>query len=362
MSEVVIKETLKWLPEWTEARALWLRWPYRADIFSDHGQAAQSDLLVLLDRLQGLALSVQLMVPSAERSKAEQAIAAAGLQPVTLHEVDYGDVWLRDCAPFVGADGVHRHFAFDSWGGIDDQWPLDIMARDWLSRTLKAKTESYTAVLEGGAIYTDGEGTGLACTGSTIYRAGNEDWSQAAFEDTLAKALGIEKVLWLPGKLSADETGGHVDNMACFLAPGRIALNMPASPTHPDYATCRRVLTFLERAKDAQGRSFEIVRMPLPPMPRLTAQEAATITTRQGIRRRIAGMPLMASYLNFIRAGNIVVLPEFGIAEDDEAYKVLAKALPDCTIIRAPTRGLLVGGGGWHCASWVEPELGNGGG
>src|SRR5690554_4409849 len=229
MSEVMMKNTSEWLPEWTAARALWLRWPYRADIFSNSGQAAQQDLLVLLEKLQGTGLAVQLMVPSAERSKAEQAIAAANLQPVSLHEVDYGDVWLRDCAPFVGADGIHRHFAFDSWGGIDDQWPLDIMARDWLSRSLGAKTQSFTAVLEGGAIYTDGEGTALACTGSTIYRAGNEDWSPAAFEKTLHESLGIEKVLWLPGRLSADETGGHVDNMACFLAPGRIALNMPAS-------------------------------------------------------------------------------------------------------------------------------------
>lgn len=352
------QQELKWLPEWAEAQALWLRWPYRADIFSAQGAAAQQDLMVLLARLQGINLPVQLMVPSAERAKAEQMIAAAGVTTVNLHEVDYGDVWLRDCAPFVGADGVHRHFAFDSWGGIDDQWPLDIMARNWLSRTLEAKTQEFSAVLEGGAIYTDGEGTALACMGSTIYRSSNEQWSVAELEKTLQEALGIDKVLWLPGKLSADETGGHVDNMACFLAPGKIALNMPARPTHPDYATCRRVLTFLERTQDAQGRSFDIVRMPLPQMPRLTAQEAESIAVRPGIRRRIAGMPLMASYLNFIRAGNLIVLPEFGLPEDAEAHQVLAQALPECTIIQAPTRGLLVGGGGWHCASWVEPKLG----
>lgn len=358
MSKELTRASCEWLPEWTQARALWLRWPYRADIFAAAGAEAQHELLALLSRLKNETLAIHLMVPGAERAKAEQALASIDGPEITLHEVDYGDVWLRDCAPFVGADGIHRHFAFDSWGGIDDQWPLDIMARDWLSRTLQAKTKRFDVVLEGGAIYTDGQGTGLACTGSTIFRGTNERWSQTAFEASLKESLGIEKVLWLPGKLSADETGGHVDNMACFLGPGRVALNMPASPTHPDYATCRRVLNFLERATDAQGRRLDIVRMPLPKMPRLTAQEADSIEARAGIRRRIAGMPLMASYLNFIRAGDLVIMPQFNVPEDDQAYQVLADALPECRMIRTPTRGLLVGGGGWHCASWVEPDLG----
>ncbi|WP_113906418.1 agmatine deiminase family protein [Aliidiomarina celeris] len=353
-------EQQQWLPEWHAAKGIWLRWPYRSDIWPMAGDAAQGDILALLSTLNDTALELHLMVPkaalSAATEKLEATLGGSAAQRVQLHEVEYADIWLRDCAPFVCANGLHQHFGFDGWSGVDDQWQKDVDARDWLSQYLQAKVSAHDIVLEGGALYTDGEGTGLACAGGTLFRAANSEWSVKAFETELRERLGIERIHWLPGKFSADETGGHADNVASFLAPGVIAYAM-AKPGHADYATCKRVERYLTEARDAKERAYQCVALPLPTPLRLSNSEATSIAARAGVRRRIAGMPLMASYLNFIRAGNLVVLPTFGIAEDQQALAIMQQALPHVDVRQSPARALLAGGGGLHCASWVEPEL-----
>jgi agmatine deiminase len=37
--------------------------------------------------------------------------------------------------------------------------------------------------------------------------------------------LGLQKVIWLPrGLVADDDTNGHIDNFACFAAPGVVLL------------------------------------------------------------------------------------------------------------------------------------------
>ena len=42
--------------------------------------------------------------------------------------------------------------------------------------------------------------------------------------------LNVEKVLWIPRGVFHDETTGHVDNLACFLRPGVVALTWTVLP------------------------------------------------------------------------------------------------------------------------------------
>ncbi|MCC5855390.1 MAG: agmatine deiminase family protein [Idiomarina sp.] len=351
----------QWLPEWQQARAVWLRWPSRSDIWPNHGQNAQTELLSLMKQLCTRAIPVQLQCVPQDAEKVTDLLASEQLQSVTVHAVDFGDIWLRDCAPFICSDGTVKTFAFDSWGGIDDQAARDEQAREWLTEHLDYQVEPFGAVLEGGALQTDGAGTALACAGSILFRPGNSELSARGLAAQLSNALGIEQVLWLPGKLNADETGGHVDNLACFLTPTTIAVVMPESPSHPDYSTCRRVAEYLRASKNIQGKGFEIVEIPLPEMPNLSRDEAASIEARAGIRRRIAGMSLMASYLNFLRLNlqdmRLIIVPAFALDTDELARSAIQRALPEYEVILAPARNLLVGGGAWHCASWVEPAL-----
>ena len=97
--------------------------------------------------------------------------------------------------------------------------------------------------------------------------------------EELKESLGLSTILTLPGRLNADETGGHVDNLACFVRPGEVVMAMTQDASHPDYATCRRVYDYLQEARDAQGRPLKIHTLPLPRSPRLSAAEGASIET-----------------------------------------------------------------------------------
>ncbi|MCL5256065.1 MAG: agmatine deiminase family protein [Gammaproteobacteria bacterium] len=356
--------------EWQTAASVWLRWPSRSDIWPQRGAAAQDELCALIQALVERQIPVNLQVQPESFVDAETRLQAQFGQTddasfLELHACDFGEIWLRDCAPFLTiserGEWQALGYAFDGWGGIDDQFGKDLAARDWLAETLKTPVQHRPMVLEGGAIHHDGEGTAMLCTGSILYRQGNQGLSAKALAQELETSLGLNTILTLPGRLNADETGGHVDNFACFVRPGEVVVAMTQDASHPDYATCRRVSDYLHEARDAQGRSLKIHTLPLPRSPRLSAAEGASIEHRHGIRKRIAGMALMATYVNFLRVDmperKLIVLPGFGLPTDAQAQRQMQEIMPDHEVLVLPARALVVGGGAWHCASFVAPRL-----
>lgn len=353
MSDTVVTsdQAIQWRSEWAVSQSVWMRWPYRRDVWPDAGKAVQDEFLTVLHALAERNIPVSLQVHP------DSPIPAGLPDQVTVHRVLFGDIWLRDCAPFIDVQGqTALHYGFDGWGGIDDQQRLDLSARDWLSDTLKLAHSEHAWVLEGGALHHDGEGTAIACAGSILHRPNNQGLTDRILREHLQASFAIDKLLMLPGKLTADETGGHVDNLACFIGPGEVVVAHTGDPSHPDYATCRRVYDFLVNSTDAQGRALKVHTLPLPRPPRLNAAEAVAIQHRPGVRKRIAGMQLMASYVNFLRVRHeqrdLVVLPAFGLPSDEKALTQMQQLLPNAEVILAPARQLLVGGGGWHCATF----------
>ena len=66
----------------------------------------------------------------------------------------------------------------------------------------------------------------------------NPDMSKKDIEKTLSKYLSISKFIWLPKGAHGDEdTNGHVDNMACFLGPGVVALHWTDNKEDAQYVS-----------------------------------------------------------------------------------------------------------------------------
>ena len=59
------------------------------------------------------------------------------------------------------------------------------------------------------------------------------------FEAAFAQFLGIERTIWLEHGLIEDRTGGHVDNVAAFIGPNRVACQAAEHPD-PNHAPLER--------------------------------------------------------------------------------------------------------------------------
>ncbi len=167
--------------------------------------------------------------------------------------------------------------------------------------------------------------------------------------------LGVERVVWLGEGVFLDETDGHVDNLACFTAPGEVALTWTDDRRDPMYAVVRDAEARLAAARDARGRRFKVHKLVQPGPLRMTAAEAAGIDACEGTKAREAGERLAASYVNFYIANRQVVMPLLDRRRDAAAAAVLKRCFPSREIVGVPAREILLGGGNIHCITQQVP-------
>ena len=58
------------------------------------------------------------------------------------------------------------------------------------------------------------------------------------------------------------------------------------------------------------------------------------------------------SYINFLQIGTLVLVPQLGIPEDEQALEQISSALPDCEIVGIPALQAVSRGGALNCISW----------
>lgn len=154
-------------------------------------------------------------------------------------------------------------------------------------------------ILEGGAITVDGEGTLITTEQCLLHPNRNPELGREEIEAELKARLGVTKIIWLPyGGALDTETDGHVDGVCAFAAPGKVVVQLPADPAHPDYVRMRANRTVLEHSTDAQGRPFEIV----------DVTQAAFV--------EVDDVRVEVGYLNFYVANGGVVVPVADHPED----------------------------------------------
>lgn len=286
------------------------------------------------------------------------------LKNVIPLKIKYNDAWARDNCPIFVTNGDQMRmvdFRFNAWGGDFDGLYSNYKDDDVLTKKLSKQfgVERYYLddfILEGGSIHVDGEGTCLVTKACLLSKGRNPNLNQLEIEETLKVYLNVSKVIWLENGIFEDETNEHVDNMACFIEPGVVALAWPQDKDDPQYKFSQSAYKVLSTSVDAKGRKIKIIKVKLPKPLYMTKSEAKGIKLgRYDAKARPEGSRLAASYINFYQGEKFVILPAFGVPEDKLAKAQLKKLYPNKDIIQINTREVLLGGGNIHCITMQIP-------
>lgn len=314
-------------PEWAPHAAVWIGFPSHAELWAADLDPARAEVAAFAAAVHADGRGERVLLVAADD---EAAAAAARLAPFAELVVEpFGDIWLRDTGPIVRGDGRAADFDFNGWGGKYDLAGDDTIGRR-LARRRRLPAEFCNWVLEGGAI--DGDGTGLAVTTTQCLLNPNRNpaMSRADIERRLADELGLDRIVWLGEGLLHDHTDGHVDNLARFVAAGRVAIPR-AAENDPNWRVYQLA------AQDAQRGGLEVVEVPSPG--RVLRDEEI----------------VPASYMNFYIGNAAVVVPTYGAPNDAAAVAAIGALFPGREAVGLRADHILSGGGSLHCISQQIP-------
>ncbi len=327
--------------EWAPHSRCWMAWPCRSDLWGDRLPAVRK---VFAEVAQAIAEFEPVTMLARPELIAEASLHVGG-QGISVLPMAYDDSWTRDTAPtfVVDRDGGRLagvDWRFNGWGERSPAWQQDAATARLVLERLGAPRYEAPIVLEGGAIHVDGEGTCLACEASVLDPRRNPGLGRDEAEAVLRDYLGVETVIWLQQGLIDDPTGGHIDNLACFVRPGVVLALTSRDPNDDNHPILEANLARLRAAQDARGRTLEVLEVPQPAK-----------------RTRDDGRRLTLSYVNLYLANGAVVVPMFNDAMDDRAHATVAAAFPDREVVQIDASDIVYGGGGLHCITQQQPAV-----
>jgi agmatine deiminase len=325
--------------EWTRHQRTFMEWPVIEAIWPEPFEEILPSYAEIVKKISQFEPVTLIVKPEVSK----QAADFCGPE-VEILELEHNDSWIRDNGPTFLTNEKGQiaavNWIFNAWGG-KYQCEQDNMVAPKVLKHLGVKCFEAPFIMEGGSIHVDGEGTLLTTEECLLNKNRNAHLSKIDIEELLKNYVGIKKVIWLKQGLFGDDTDGHIDNVACFAAPGVIIIQTCSDKNDPDYVLSRENLEMLKNATDAKGRSFKIIEIEKPEK---TFYEDTLLTL---------------SYLNFYFVNDGIILPIFGgknTEKDKNAEEILKNVFPDRKIITV--NGLIVarGGGNVHCLTQQMPE------
>jgi agmatine deiminase len=338
--------------EWEPHKATWLAWPH---CHADWPGKFEPIPWVYAEIIRNLSRHerVELIVndAAAERKVCKLLDRANALsRSVRFHRWPTNRVWLRDSGCiFVATNPRSRklaiNFRFNAWAKYSN-WKHDekiggLMATTAHAQEIRPTHRGARVVLEGGSIDVNGRGTLLTTEECLLSRVQmrNPGMSRRGYEQIFAQYLGVSHVIWLGRGIQGDDTHGHIDDLARFVAPDTVVTVVESNPRDKNYTPLRENLHRLRAATDQNGKQLNVVEIP---MPRPVLFE----------RRR-----LPASYANFYIANGIVLVPVFNDANDRIALNTLSELFPGREIVAIYSGDLVWGLGTMHCMTQQQPAF-----
>ena len=335
--------------EWHPHTATWLSWPKDPLTWPERVPQVQEIFLQMIAALVPHE-TVNLLVDDAETEALvrQRCVFPAG-KNIRFHQLQTVDSWIRDYGPNFLLNRETRELAyndwvFNAWGNKYEELKRDDTIPARLEATLGVRRFAPEIVLEGGSIEVDGNGIVMTTEQCLLNPNRNPGLGETVIKNYLKSYLGVERILWLGEGIVGDDTDGHIDDIARFVATDTIVCALEDDPEDANYELLQDNLRRLQKAKDLDGRNFEIVTLPMPGV-----VAAANDNSPRALDR------LPASYANFYIANNVVLAPIFGHKNDQRALDTLQRVFPTRRIVGINCEPLVWGMGTIHCVTQQQP-------
>ena len=339
--------------EWEQHASTWIAWPHNAEDWPGRFQPipwVYSEIVRYLSQVE----EVNILVNDATAEKRARGVltrSGANLARLHFHHWRTDRIWLRDSGPIFVRDAQGKiavtNWKFNAWAKYpnwthDDQIPEHVATLHGMQRLdpmLEVEGRTHRIVLEGGSI--DGNGAGALltteeCLLSEVQQR-NPGVSREQLEHAFHDYLGVDHVIWLNRGCAGDDTHGHVDDIARFVAADTIVAAVEPNTADENHLPLAENLERLHAARQPNGEPYTVVALPMP----------APVV--------FDGERLPASYANFYIANDLVLVPTFNDPNDRVALNTLAECFPHRRVTGIHCGDFIWGLGALHCMTQQEP-------
>lgn len=324
----------------------WLQWPHQYEYGPTYRNRLDATWVAMAKALAPGEKVHIIAYNTIEKNRISTLLSNAG---VPLARVDFkifptNDVWVRDNGPIYVKDAAGntkiQDWGFNGWGNKtryakDNVIPASIAASQGIAKiNLNADM-----VLEGGSFEIDGNGTFLATKSAILNSNRNPGLTQAEAEGILTENIGVTNFIWLNGVAGTEITDMHIDGFARF---GNATTIVTMSNTDLQYWEVPQAdITKLLAAKNKNGVAYNFIKLPLT---------RNNVVTAYGKNLGYKG-----SYVNYYVGNTVVLVPNYGDANDAAANQALQRLYPTKTVKGIDVRNLYENGGMVHCVTQQQP-------
>ena len=253
-----------------------------------------------------------------------EVLEANGIPYAYLSETK--DIWCRDFMPIQIAEDRFVSYKYTP-NYLQDKTGLRLQTNP--EAVLHAQQNRLTHVLQN-AVKVD-----LILDGGNVVKCGNiivmtekvfaenKDKTRTEVERILKDTFQSD-ILFLPW--DRKETFGHSDGIVHYAGNDRILLT-----NYDDNS-----LYYYRRFRKALEKHFEVI--PL----------------NYDVKKPHASS---WAYINFLQIGKLILVPQLGLKEDEQALEQISSAMPNCEVVGIPALDAVRRGGGLNCISWNTTTL-----
>ena len=328
--------------EWEKHSAVWLAWPYDKTTFPERVEKVEQKYAEIIKALSCGEVVKLLVLDEEMKKRAESVLKKAGVEmPQVIFFVTlYADVWIRDYGPTFIKN--NKQVASVKWNynvyGL--KFP-DLLKDNEVFLNLKdaVGVEMFqpSIFMEGGAIEVNGQGTLITTKQCLLNPNRNPNLNIKQTEEYLKSNLGVNNIVWLEEGLINDHTDGHVDDIVKFVNEDTILCAYEDNPSDENFVILDNNYKVLEKSLDQNGKSFNLVKLPMPHM------------------NYADGTKAPVSYANFYIGNKVVLVPTYNDPSDATALQIISSYFKDRKTIGIDCRDIIYGGGAIHCITQQQP-------